>query len=678
LKYLFSANIFSLKKLQDLKRLAIGKNKFISLPDVVCKLKSLIELDVSDSACLVSLNPLICKLTNLMKFNIKQCPTLTVPPLELCSQGLTAIKQYYKDFAAGGKGKILPLVTITVIGNTNAGKTSLIKTLQSEERQRVLTYRDPDAVTDDTTEVFRVEELNVNGTALRLIDMGGQSVYHMTYQLTLKQNCIPIVVVNMEQYHQMAQKSGNREAVQRLAFDWLAQLYVANPSIGPPKLVFTHKDRFDSESFARLTATFIKTANTLKDDIMREEQEFNRNTVQVAHFLQCKELFFSQDIYNVGMEEDYETYEALKSAIFDSSKKFVKVLPKLWEDVNDRVLGLQTAFSTFDEILDTVQQVDRSITPNQLTIILTYMHDCGKVLWYKDIDALKSTIFHKIEEVTKLLKVMFHHRTDMWRTRQIELKSCFGKEKNADNISIFLSTGIMENKLLEYLVKTETAFSNDLLMAVLLLQKFSLLHGPIDFGSTKCFVVPYYSSEYFESALETEDEIVLCTEIMFKGLSIPQYVYQQLSIEVLRMFPAETNSFVVRRNGVKVIQNDLLIFFVHNSLSRKININVSGAVKNIAQCWTHLVSVTRKVSRKVKKSWPASKMVHRSSCTHCILKNEAHPKKHGNLSWCKDFFSEIPHKRFQRDMLIVLCGEDKVPSPLVYPCKFTLHKIRIN
>jgi len=619
----------------------------------------------------------ICNLKKLYLIGVYRCEALITPPYEVCRQGLSAIRQYYRDLAKG-KGESLPLVTIAVIGNTMAGKTSLIRTLQSEERKRELTNCGPEAEVDETTEVFKVEELKINNTVLRLIDMGGQQVYHMAYQLALKQNCIPIVVVNMKHYDQLAQEKGDREAVRRLAFDWLAHLYVANPGIGQPKLVFTHKDKFDEENFTKLTSNFTSTADLLKDEIIREEKQLDQSIAKIEHFHQHKELFLREDIYSVGKKDNYQVYENMKSTIFDSAQNFVKVLPKLWEDVNEKIFGLQTAFSTFDEILHAVQQVGRSITPDQLTTILTYMHDCGKVLWYKDIKELNLIIFHKIEEVTKLLRALFHHDKDFWQIRQTSFKpllltnGVFLEEEQFEKlIGDLLSAGIMGSQLLEYLIKSETAFFDEkaFLVASTLLQKFSIIYGPVDLESRSYFIVPFYSPGYLEKNLTTDQDIILHAEIMFKGLSIPQYVYQQMSVVVLQMFPDKTSFSLVRKNGVKVFHDDISMRLVHDGFSRKADVIVSGATEKITDCWKHMVSITRQISKKIQSSWPASRMVHKSSCTHCILKGESSPEFQVTPSWCLHFQTEKPYQQFQKKMATVLCRGDKILSPLVHPCK---------
>jgi len=102
-----------------------------------------------------------------------------------------------------GVGNSLPLVTIAVIGNTMARKTSLIKTLQNVDRTRVLTNRNPESKVDETTKVFKVEKLEIENFPVQLIDMGGNEIYHTTYQLALHQNCIPLIVVNMAQYRDL-------------------------------------------------------------------------------------------------------------------------------------------------------------------------------------------------------------------------------------------------------------------------------------------------------------------------------------------------------------------------------------------------------------------------------------------------------------------------------------------
>ncbi|KAF6034018.1 hypothetical protein EB796_007674 [Bugula neritina] len=88
----------------------------------------------------------------------------------------------------------------------------------------------------------------------------------------------------------------------------------------------------------------------------------------------------------------------------------------------------------------------------------------------------------------------------------------------------------------------------------------------------------------------------------------------------------------------------------------------------MTDCWKHMVSITRQISKKIQSLWPASRIVHKSSCTHCILKGESSPGFQVTPSWCHDFQTEKPYQQFQKKMVTVLCRGDKILSPLVYPC----------
>jgi len=640
------------------------------------KLANLQFLDMSANDSLKDLGSSILELSNLKCLYTAGCTALVCPPYEVCGRGLSAVRQYYVDLHKG-QGEVLPLVTIAVIGNTMAGKTSLITTLQNENRRRVLTERGPHS--DEATRVFEMKTMKVDNVDLRLIDMGGQQIYHIAYQLTLRENCIPLLVVNMQQYDERSTQSGSREAVKRLGFDWLACLYLANPGIGPPTLVFTHKDKFDHETFSRLKISFVITANELRDEILSEVQRFDDGIPKIQHFLSCQNFFLPKNIYEIGKDDNYKVYDSLKSSIFETSQTFVSVLPTLWKDVNNQVLKLSTAFSTVDDIFNKmVIELGSDIAKDQIQIILAYMHDCGHILWYNDIDSLKSYVFHRIKEVTKLLEVLFDHRNSIWEKLQNTLQSACSLHAKGLNhvdfesfVSVFHSTGFINELLLENLIKTETAFSkdSDVAIAVTLFQQFYLLFGPLTLLSQKGFIVPYFSPGYLDNCLNLNHDFKLHLEIMFVGLPVPHYVYQQMSIVVLKMFPDDISSVNVKRNGVKVFSGGVWVLLVHDSLSRKLEINVSSAVEQVPHAWSLLVDATRNISREVQKAWPACKMVHKCTCSHCLLKDDPHPNKSVSPSWCYDFGSTDTHSFFGKGMLSVLCGEDEIPSLFVHPCK---------
>jgi len=658
--------------------LDLAENYLKTLPENVCKLEKLETLNLEENSFLVSLNLQMLKLSNLKKLNVRYCTALSNPPKEICKEGLPAIWQFYRDLAKSD-GQNQPLVTVAIIGAAFAGKTSLIRTLQNPEKVRVLTDRSPDAVVDETTKVFNVEEVEVNNTTLRLVDMGGQEVYHITYQLTLKQNCIPIVVVNMEHYRKQATAFGHREATRRLAFDWLAHLYVANPALGPAKLVLTHKDKFSSNEFTHMREQFLITVNTIRNEIVKEDAIFETKLKRIQHFIDSESVFAAQDVYEIGKNDSYAVYDKLILSIFHSCQKFTRVLPNIWLEIEEVVSTLPSVYSTEDQIISELDKAGKPMLPSELHTILTYMHDSGSLLKYEDIEILRPYIFHKISEVTKLLTVLYHHDDKVWQTRKqmfqlvaLPGEQALEKEHFESLIWSYQTTGVMDQQLFCYLIKTETGFKSDVdaQLALSLLQSFRLLYGPLTINSRPCLIVPSFHSEYHQSNFQVKQDIMLQHEILCKGLPVPLYVYHQMTVDILKMFSENTNSVSEKKNGVKLFHDGSFLNFVHDAFSNRIFIQVASAVRKTTQSWSNLIDIVKMISANVVEAWPASRLMHISSCSHCLPVNNPHPARHISPGWCKQnaLSEKAVYQKFY-SVFTVLCGGDEIPSLFVNPCK---------
>ena len=176
----------------------------------------------------------------LTHLNLDGCENLNCPPSAIAEQGLQAIKLFFLDSEAEWFEK-LPSLTVGVIGKSYSGKTSVIESLRKEKRY--LTKRIKGDPSDETTTVFNHKNLKMDSVKeIRIIDLGGNGVYHPTYQIALKADFIPVIVVNLHEFKTLATQDP-REAVKQLCFDWIAHFYLANPDLGPPLLVLTHKDK---------------------------------------------------------------------------------------------------------------------------------------------------------------------------------------------------------------------------------------------------------------------------------------------------------------------------------------------------------------------------------------------------------------------------------------------------
>jgi len=676
-------HIFRMQSLQKLKILNISLNKFTSIPSSVCALSNLHMLNISNNISMTSLNLDILQLTHLWFLNTRGCDALTSPPLEVCERGLDAVRQYYTDLAKGA-GRNLPFATIAILGNTKAGKTSLVRTLQSSDRKRVLTVRGPNAEHDETTKVFNVEEVKVDGTTLRLIDMGGQEVYHITYHLTLRQNCVPVIVVNMEQFDQLSNDFTEREAARKLAFDYMSHLYLAHPSLGPPKLVFTHKDMFQSDKFQQLKDSFLKISEQLCKEVLDEEKGSDSGFAKIQHFNSSNgEIFASEDIYQIGKEDKYAEFDLIKSSLLKSSQHFVKRLPLIWEEVNNKVLSLPRAFCSFWFILLELRKEGIEVEADQLKTILTYMHDCGKILWYKNIKTLKPYIFPKITEVTKLLCVLYHHDPKVWKSRVDQFNPCFSdkevrleKQEFEEFVNCFRKTGLMMKSLLTYLITKETLFksSHDVETAVCLLRTFRLLHGPLERNVHEpYFIIPQLAEDHYSVSYTSPKDLLLHTETQFNGLALPQHVYHQMTVGLLELFSDEFATMEVKKNGANVYQDEVYTQLIHDCKSRTVLLYVSSDAAHISRMWEKLISTNNNILRHVMETWTASRPVTACICAHCLILGGPCPKKLLHPKWClRSLKNQLPpNVKMCHGSSKILCNGEEIPSALLHPCMFT-------
>ena len=224
-----------MRKLQELR---LDKNTITKIPSWIGELEFLQSLNVFNNHSLTRLDPAIATL-KLTHFSCEGCYNLIEPPYAVCEGGLTEIDQYYKDLAEGKETMILS--SIVLIGRKEAGKSTLLKSMRNNFEPCT-----KDNCKVDKTEVFEFQELTLRGDSsekkVTVVDFGGDEVYHYAYQLTFNKDSIPLVVVNVEEYEELAEKHGRREATRKVAFDWLSHLITKSHAIQRPLTAFTHSD----------------------------------------------------------------------------------------------------------------------------------------------------------------------------------------------------------------------------------------------------------------------------------------------------------------------------------------------------------------------------------------------------------------------------------------------------
>jgi internalin A len=166
-------------QLRYLTWLNLSGNQLNSLPSAISKLTNLTWLDLSGNQ-LNSLPLEICKLPELETLRLGDNP-LVSPPLEIATQGIEAMRQYFAELNSGTQ--FLNEVKILVVGDGEAGKTSLVKRLFNEIFDQA----------ENPTHGINIRgwDVEVGGRKLKanIWDFGGQVMQHATHQFFFSKRC---------------------------------------------------------------------------------------------------------------------------------------------------------------------------------------------------------------------------------------------------------------------------------------------------------------------------------------------------------------------------------------------------------------------------------------------------------------------------------------------------------
>ncbi|KAF6026533.1 hypothetical protein EB796_015160 [Bugula neritina] len=195
----------------------------------------------------------------------------------------------------------------------------------------------------------------------------------------------------------------------------------------------------------------------------------------------------------------------------------------------------------------------------------------------------------------------------------------------------------MSEKLFQHLLIAETSFttSDKMKVAVALLQSFQLLFEMKDSSQRLSYTMPYFSQEYFTDLTASRRQPVkLSVDMLFGGLTPPQYVYHQISVKLLNDLQ-DCSEKAVRKNGVELRDEAYTLQLLHDYKSRKLSISVTSACRQIGNAWKMLTTSVHSTVKYVNSTWRASKITCINLCAHCPLVGEKRPKRFINPSWCR-------------------------------------------
>ncbi len=168
--------------LVGLESLAASNNNITHIPKAIGGMTRLERIDLSHN----QLSDLpFGQLLNMLDARLKYLDLygnlrLKKPPPEVCDQGGTAVAHYLHNMAVNGQYDENTEMSLGFIGQTKAGKTTLIQALRSKDRSFAGEVKRTLGIDFDYWDLCPEEDLS-----FQILDFSGLAIYHPVEQLFL-------------------------------------------------------------------------------------------------------------------------------------------------------------------------------------------------------------------------------------------------------------------------------------------------------------------------------------------------------------------------------------------------------------------------------------------------------------------------------------------------------------
>ena len=554
-----------------------------------------------------------------------------------------------------------------------AGKTSLVRSMQWNKRE--LTRRSSDSKLDEATKVFKVCEADIDDKSkLVFHDFGGQAIYHFAYQLSFRSQFVPMLVVDIAEFDRLVTVCGLEAACEEVCFDWLSHLYLSCPKVMPPIVVLTHKDGIKAKDILQLRQKqLIEVTEQLRRKIIDEEEVMapeNSPFFSMKSFADTSTpLIKKKSTVVFSKASKQRSVSDLKSLLFKAGSPLLTEIPNSWHTY------MLICSSQKEKPYLTLDELDALFSDDKDRYILQYLHEIGKVMWYRNRGKLAGIVFHRIELLTKVVELLFDHSgKEAWDQRINEFHPfkmdslCVNKMKYIEMVGCFRNKGLINSILLSHLIQGECDLEPHL--AIEVLKVFHLVCGPVLDARESFYIVPFFSKEII-TVIETGDYIPMKLEIVFNGLAIPGYVYHLLTAIFVDFLLTQYNRIESGQNGACVKESDGSIqYLIHDQPERTVNLLLLTKAHNMAVSWKSQLSTLQHLTSELRSVWSGAHFETVFYCSHCLLKTRSTVTTQINPTWI-----DTPHPEYTGTEVCVCDADDTtkgiptVPHPLMFPCE---------
>ncbi len=370
---------------------------------------------------------------------------LVKPPALVFEGGPQNCVHFFEELnVSRAKGSTIQCVSI--LGNLNAGKSSLIQSIKNGK----CTLVPP----DDRTVVLDTIRKQMDNILFNVNDFGGHEIYEVTCPLFLRRHQqVVLLAVNSAEY--------TIENHDELVTKWLV-LGLAYMRSGKIAIVLTHSDLCEDQDLKEMS-------KCIREKIDQwEAQQFKYikkrfKTHQVAE--KALDLLKEQDFPIIVTSSKLgRGLGDVEKFLLEEATRHKLVLPASWAEMYKKLssqftldkkqsyLTLEEAQKHFDQSSPLLKQVFQN-KRKRLEQCLNFLHDTGVILWYSQNEHLRDIIFHQQSFLIDSLKLLFHHNLVNTICYSIDDHAKFVSTESEfkSQLLSFVASGLLQRSLLKCL-----------------------------------------------------------------------------------------------------------------------------------------------------------------------------------------------------------------------------------
>ena len=334
---------------------------------------SLTKMDLSLCRCLETL-PLkdILKLPQLKSLACDGCSLLSSVPHEVCLQGGENTLKFVKEVEL--TGKINNNITLFFVGEGEAGKTSVIMSLQSDSDRAVYIR------TDHRTIGIDISEWTPQGDDMTFtfFDLAGQSVYLHTHHLFLLRRALYLIVWRPPQ-----DSAQDMDSVIENIKLWLECLQTKVPGAFV-MLIVTHIDLVDPDTLLSVCAKVKDAVSTFIDALEASIREGR----QVIRLWEQGGSIAVNCLSGDGIRQLREEIIAFAK----KSPRYRELLPSSWLQLAKQLKLCRTADDgtcvpclSWEKYMEIAMSPPCSIPAHLMASVTAFLHDTGTIRYFGDV-----------------------------------------------------------------------------------------------------------------------------------------------------------------------------------------------------------------------------------------------------------------------------------------------------